>query len=52
MLVPGGIMAMFFGVLFGSVFCREDIIPALWLRPMADPITILIAGASSPAWRS
>ena len=42
MLVPGGIMAMLFGVLFGSVFCREDIIPALWVRPMDDPITILL----------
>jgi V/A-type H+-transporting ATPase subunit I len=43
MLIPGGIMAMLFGVLFGSVFCREDIIPALWMRPLADPVTILIA---------
>jgi len=43
MLVPGGIMAILFGVLFGSVFCREDIIPALWIRPMDDPITILLA---------
>jgi V/A-type H+-transporting ATPase subunit I len=43
MLVPGGIMAILFGVLFGSVFCREDIIPALWVRPMDDPITILLA---------
>ncbi len=43
MLVPGGIMAIFFGVLFGSVFCREDILPALWIRPLADPIMILIA---------
>jgi V/A-type H+-transporting ATPase subunit I len=42
MLVPGGIMAIFFGVLFGSVFCREDIIPALWIRPMDDPIKILL----------
>jgi V/A-type H+/Na+-transporting ATPase subunit I len=42
MLVPGGIMAILFGVLFGSVFCREDIIPALWIRPMDDPITILL----------
>lgn len=42
MLVPGGLMAILFGVLFGSVFCREDIIPALWLRPMAEPITVLL----------
>jgi V/A-type H+-transporting ATPase subunit I len=43
-LVPGGIMAMLFGVLFGSVFCREDIIPALWIRPMDNPVTILLTG--------
>jgi V/A-type H+-transporting ATPase subunit I len=43
MLVPGGIMAILFGVLFGSVFCREDVIPALWIRPMDDPVTILLA---------
>jgi V/A-type H+-transporting ATPase subunit I len=43
MLVPGGIMAILFGVLFGSVFCREDIIPALWIRPMDDPVMILLA---------
>jgi V/A-type H+/Na+-transporting ATPase subunit I len=43
MLVPGGIMAILFGVLFGSVFCREDVISALWIRPMHDPVTILLA---------
>ncbi len=43
MLVPGGAMSVVFGVLFGSLFCREDILPALWLRPLDDPITILIA---------
>jgi V/A-type H+/Na+-transporting ATPase subunit I len=44
MLVPGGIMAMVFGFLFGSVFCREDIVPALWMPPLSDPITLLLAG--------
>ena len=44
MLIPGGIMAILFGVLFGSVFCREDIIPALWIRPLDEPITILLTG--------
>jgi V/A-type H+-transporting ATPase subunit I len=43
MLVPGGLMAIVFGVLFGSVFCREDIIAAVWIRPMEDPIAILLA---------
>lgn len=43
-LIPGGLMAMVFGVLFGSVFCREDIIPALWIHPLAEPIMMLIVG--------
>ena len=43
MLVPGGVMAMVFGVLFGSVFCREDIVAALWIRPMDAPVAILLA---------
>ncbi|MBI1204070.1 MAG: hypothetical protein GC182_16330 [Rhodopseudomonas sp.] len=42
MLVPGGIMAMLFGILFGSVFGLEHVIPALWLRPMDEPIMLLI----------
>lgn len=41
LLVPGGIMAMVFGVLFGSVFSREDIVPALWLHPLHEPLTVL-----------
>lgn len=28
-----GIFSMFFGVMFGSVFGFEDVIPAIWLRP-------------------
>ena len=41
LLILGGISAMVFGLLFGSVFAREDLIPALWLHPMEEPITIL-----------
>ncbi|HZD90586.1 MAG TPA: hypothetical protein VE224_10830 [Pseudolabrys sp.] len=44
LMVPGGAVAIVFGVLFGSVFCREDIIPALWMHPLRDPITLLLAG--------
>lgn len=29
-----GIFSMFFGFMFGSIFGFEDIIPALWLRPV------------------
>ena len=42
MLVPGGVMAMVFGALFGSVFGLEHVIPALWMHPMDEPITLLI----------
>ena len=41
LLVPGGIMAIFFGLMFGSVFSREDIVPALWLHPLHEPLTVL-----------
>ena len=44
LMVPGGVVSIIFGVLFGSVFCREDLIPALWMNPLADPITLLIGG--------
>ncbi len=41
LLVPGGLSSMLFGVLFGSVFSREDIIPALWLHPLDQPLLVL-----------
>ncbi|MGA7800286.1 MAG: ATPase [Gammaproteobacteria bacterium] len=41
LLVVAGASAMVFGVLYGSVFAREDIVPALWLHPLAHPIPIL-----------
>lgn len=42
-LMPAGFCAMAFGAAFGSVFCREDLIPALWVRPLHDPLVILTA---------
>jgi V/A-type H+-transporting ATPase subunit I len=41
LLVPGGVSAILFGLAFGSVFAREDLIPALWLHPLTDPLTLL-----------
>lgn len=41
LLVAGGLASMLFGVLFGSVFSREDIIPALWLHPLEQPLLVL-----------
>ncbi len=42
LLVLGGGTAMGFGVLFGSVFGREDLLPALWLHPLEAPVTVLL----------
>jgi V/A-type H+-transporting ATPase subunit I len=42
LLVPCGLAAMFFGALFGSVFTREDLLPALWLHPLARPLLPLL----------
>jgi len=42
LLVSGGIAAMAFGVLFGSVFAREDLLPALWLHPLQKPLRLLV----------
>lgn len=45
----GGIVAtcggasLLFGALYGSVFGYEDILPALWLRPLANTEQILVA---------
>jgi V/A-type H+-transporting ATPase subunit I len=41
LLIPGGIAAMAFGFLFGSVFASESILPALWLRPLDQPLALL-----------
>lgn len=41
LLVPGGLMAMLFGLLFGSVFANENLIPALWLHPIQSPLPVL-----------
>jgi V/A-type H+/Na+-transporting ATPase subunit I len=37
-----GLSAAVFGILYGSVFGFEDIIPALWMRPLNNIMTLLI----------
>jgi V/A-type H+-transporting ATPase subunit I len=37
-----GIFSTIFGFLYGSVFGFEDLIPALWLSPMHNVMTVLI----------
>ncbi|MDT8438605.1 MAG: V-type ATPase 116kDa subunit family protein [Wenzhouxiangellaceae bacterium] len=41
LMVWGGAWAMLFGLAFGSLFGREDIIPALWLHPVNEPLPVL-----------
>lgn len=41
LLIPGGLVAVVFGLAFGSVFAREDVLPALWARPLEAPLLIL-----------
>jgi len=40
-LIANGASAMLFGFVFGSVFGREDLIPALWLHPIENPLLVL-----------
>ena len=42
LLVAGGVSSMIFGVVFGSIFSREDIITPLWLHPLEQPLPVLI----------
>jgi len=42
LLVVGGASAVAFGLLFGSLFAREDLIPALWLHPLEAPLAVLL----------
>jgi V/A-type H+-transporting ATPase subunit I len=41
-LLPAGASAMGFGLLFGSLFGREDLIPALWVHPLDQPLPVLL----------
>jgi V/A-type H+-transporting ATPase subunit I len=40
-LIANGASAMLFGFVFGSLFGREDLIPALWLHPLSQPLPVL-----------
>lgn len=40
----GGIASMIFGFLYGSIFGNEEIIPAIFMRPMENIQTMLIYG--------
>ncbi|MFP4279917.1 MAG: V-type ATP synthase subunit I [Halochromatium sp.] len=39
--IMAGLSSMFFGVLYGSIFGYEEILPALWMSPIHHPILML-----------
>lgn len=41
-LIANGASSMMFGFVFGSMFGREDLIPALWLHPITQPLPVLV----------
>jgi len=41
LLIICGFSAFLFGFLFGSIFSREDILPALWIHPLDEPLLVL-----------
>ncbi len=41
LLTYAGIFSMLFGLLYGSVFGYEHLIPALWISPLEDPVRML-----------
>ena len=41
LLIPAGLAAAVFGLLFGSVFSLEHVIPPLWLNPLEKPLVVL-----------
>jgi len=43
LLMVGGLSAMLFGWLFGSVFSLHGLVPALWLHPLDAPLAVLLA---------
>ncbi|HRH81857.1 MAG TPA: V-type ATPase 116kDa subunit family protein [Thiobacillaceae bacterium] len=41
-LIPCGLAAAGFGLLFGEVFGFHGLLPALWMHPMDDPVQVLV----------
>ncbi|HSQ73363.1 MAG TPA: hypothetical protein VLM87_13165, partial [Rubrivivax sp.] len=42
LFIAGGLAAVVFGLLFGSVFSMH-VMPAVWISPLDDPLTVLMA---------
>jgi V/A-type H+-transporting ATPase subunit I len=43
-LIGAGIAAVCFGFLYGEAFGPTGLVPTLWVRPLDDPETLLVAG--------
>ena len=43
-LVGAGVSAAVFGLLYGEAFGPTGLVPTLWLRPLDEPDTLLLAG--------
>jgi V/A-type H+-transporting ATPase subunit I len=46
-IIVAGVSGAVFGVLYGSLFGREDILPAIWLNPLNDITTILLVSIAA-----
>jgi V/A-type H+-transporting ATPase subunit I len=42
LLIANGLSATLFGFVFGSVFGSEQVIPALWVHPIEQPLPVLL----------
>jgi V/A-type H+/Na+-transporting ATPase subunit I len=42
-LIPCGVSAIAWGFAFGEFFSFDKLIPALWLKPLSDPLTVMLA---------
>lgn len=45
-LLACGLSSSLFGVLYGSLFGLEDILPHVWLKPMDDILTLLLSAVA------
>lgn len=47
--VGAGLASILFGLLYGEFFGPTGVVPVLWVRPLADPITLLAAALAGGA---
>ena len=45
-LAGAGVASIVFGALYGEFFGPTHVIPVLWLSPLDDPVTLLLAGVA------